>query len=686
MPDSPADSRAARAVPVIAFLIAVALLAVAIGAAVVDHEKGREALDRALTAEAREQTAKLDDYFRRAQALTLVTANNPAYRAFYEERGSRTQKIEAAGPNLEEAQLGLAYLEDLFPGTIGEACFIDRGGAENARAVRGAIEPTSGLSQDETKASFFEPTFALDNGEVYQAKPYLSPDTGEWVVSNSAPVPVRFEEPPAIIHFEITVESFRAEAAQTSNRFDIAIVEANSGKVIADSRVRQEAGENSRLGTGERRFASFFSTAGRAFGHGTAEVEGRPSAFRRLRPQEHNANRWVVVASARTPASSWLSELGIAELSMLTLALLLLGFAVVGFRSSQSRLHSAAFSDPLTGLGNRRALVAEMESRLAQARADRPLLLALFDLDGFKSYNDTFGHPAGDALLVRLSAALETRLEGRGRAYRMGGDEFCLLAAVTPGGESAILDDAAAALSESGEAFSIGASQGSVLLPTEADDPGEALRIADARMYAAKNSSRASAGRQTTDVLVRVLAERYPDLGEHLDDVTALCEELADTLGLPEEERVPLVQAASLHDVGKAAVPDAILSKPGPLTDEEWAFMRQHTLIGERVLAAAPALAVAAKLVRYSHERWDAGGYPEGLRGEEIPLGARVIAVCDAFDAMTAVRPYRPTPMSLEGAVNELRRCAGAQFDPRVVEAFCRTLAERRGVRVGPPA
>ncbi len=670
----------------VAFLIAVALLAVAIGAAVLDHEKGREALDRALSAEAREQAAKLDDYFRRAQALTLVTANNPAYRAFYEERGSRTERIEAGGRNLEEAQLGLAYLEDLFPGTIGEACFIDSGGAENARAVRGAIEPASGLSLDETKASFFKPTFALDTGEVFQAKPYISPDTGEWVISNSAPVPVRFEEPPAIIHFEITVESFRAEAAQTGNSFDIAIVEANSGKVIADSRVRQKAGENSRLGTGERHFAGFFSTAGRAFAHGTAEVDGRPSAFRRLRPQEHNANHWVVVASARTPASSWAGELGAAELSMLTLAMLLLGFAVFSFRSSQSRLRNAALSDPLTGLGNRRALMAALESRLGQASAKRPLLLALFDLDGFKSYNDTFGHPAGDALLVRLSTALEAALKGRGRTFRMGGDEFCLLASIRPGEEGAILDDAAAALSEGGEAFSISASRGSVLLPSEAHDPGEALRIADARMYADKSSSRASAGRQTTDVLVRVLAERYPDLGEHLDGVTALCEELADTLDLPEEERAPLLQAASLHDIGKAAVPDEILSKPGPLNDEEWAFMRQHTLIGERILAAAPALAAAARLVRFSHERWDGGGYPEGLRGDQIPLGARVIAVCDAFDAMTAVRPYRPTPMSLEGAVAELRRCAGAQFDPHVVEAFCRTLAAQRGVRVGPLA
>jgi two-component system cell cycle response regulator len=116
-------------------------------------------------------------------------------------------------------------------------------------------------------------------------------------------------------------------------------------------------------------------------------------------------------------------------------------------------------------------------------------------------------------------------------------------------------------------------------------------------------------------------------------------------------------------------VPDAILSKPGPLDEEEWAFIRRHTLIGERIVAAAPALGRVAALVRSSHERWDGAGYPDGLAGEEIPLGARIVAVADAFDAMTNVRPYS-LPRSPDAAMEELRRCAGTQFDARVVEAF----------------
>ena len=135
-----------------------------------------------------------------------------------------------------------------------------------------------------------------------------------------------------------------------------------------------------------------------------------------------------------------------------------------------------------------------------------------------------------------------------------------------------------------------------------------------------------------------------------------------------------VVRTAKLHDIGKMAVPDAILSKPGPLDGEEWDYVRQHTLIGERIVAAAPPLAPVARLVRSSHERWDGGGYPDGLRGDEIPLGARVVAVCDAFDAMTTQRPYRE-PVSEVAAEAELRRCAGTQFDPMVVEAFCRVIA-----------
>jgi HD-GYP domain-containing protein (c-di-GMP phosphodiesterase class II) len=283
----------------------------------------------------------------------------------------------------------------------------------------------------------------------------------------------------------------------------------------------------------------------------------------------------------------------------------------------------------------------------------------------------------GDALLVRLGGNLTAAVSAVGRAYRMGGDEFCVLATIDGGRPDMILRAAAEALSESGTAFTITSSYGSVLLPTETDDVSEALRLSDQRMYANKGASRASAGRQSTDVLLRVLAERDPDLGTHLNEVTDLCRRTAQHLQIPEEKMTALTQAAALHDVGKSAIPDPILQKPGPLTDEEMMFIRRHTIIGERILGAAPALSKSAKLVRWSHERYEGGGYPDGIAGEDIPIGSRIIAVCDAYHAMISDRAYRPARTPGE-AVAELRRCAGSQFDPAVVEAFCAALA-------GPP-
>ena len=273
----------------------------------------------------------------------------------------------------------------------------------------------------------------------------------------------------------------------------------------------------------------------------------------------------------------------------------------------------------------------------------------MFDLNGFKNYNDTFGHLAGDALLLRLGSALAEAVAAfGGRAYRPGGDEFCVIAGATR--QHAIEQAACAALSEHGEGFSISTAFGSVVIPQDTGDATEALRKADTAMYAQKQSGRATAGRQSSDVLMRALAERHPDLGEHHNGVAELVQEVGSRMGIEGEELAQLRDAAALHDVGKVAIPDAIITKPGPLTDDEWEFMRRHTVIGERILAAAPALSAAARLVRSSHEAWDGTGYPDALAGVEIPLGARIIAVCDSFDAMISTRPYAPPQANRERA------------------------------------
>jgi diguanylate cyclase (GGDEF)-like protein/putative nucleotidyltransferase with HDIG domain len=331
-----------------------------------------------------------------------------------------------------------------------------------------------------------------------------------------------------------------------------------------------------------------------------------------------------------------------------------------------------AHTDPLTGLGNRRRLTADLERALGEGGT---LVLALFDLDGFKHYNDTFGHPAGDVLLARLGANLNAFLDGRGHAFRMGGDEFCVVVRASDAEHEKVVRACSLVLQERGDGFEIGASHGAVVLPEEADDVHEALRLADQRMYALKHRTRTSAGRQSRDVLVRALVERDPGLAAHAKGVAALAERLARALGLEADEVEHVRQAAELHDVGKVAIPDGILDKPGPLDESEWAFVRRHTLIGERIVRAAPALTRAAAIVRASHERWDGSGYPDGLAGEQIPLGSRIVAVCDAYDAMTSRRAYAPA-LAPAAALGELRAGAATQFDPAVVESLAAVLAE----------
>jgi diguanylate cyclase (GGDEF)-like protein len=331
---------------------------------------------------------------------------------------------------------------------------------------------------------------------------------------------------------------------------------------------------------------------------------------------------------------------------------------------------AAALTDALTGLGNRRALLADLDAALAYADVRDPAVLALFDLDGFKDYNDAFGHPAGDALLVRLGARLEAATAGRGSAYRLGGDEFCVLLRCRGEGFTSDVQDAIAALDEHGEGFHVTSSHGTVVLPAEARDSERALQLADQRLYAQKGVRRRQATtRQVRDVLLQMVSERTPDLRHHIDDVAALAHGVGCRLGLGSHELYELVRAAELHDIGKMAIPDAILEKPGPLDGPDWEFMRRHTVIGERMLHVAPALEGVARLVRWSHERMDGRGYPDGLRGSEIPIGARIVAVCDAFHAMTSSRPYQG-PMTPAEALAELTRCSGTQFDPEVVAAF----------------
>ena len=272
-----------------------------------------------------------------------------------------------------------------------------------------------------------------------------------------------------------------------------------------------------------------------------------------------------------------------------------------------------------------------------------------------------------------------------GRAYRLGGDEFCLL---IPTLASAVASEhdmlelhASESLTEDGEGFTIRSSCGTIVIPDETDDASEALRLADARMYEQKNA-RPTAGKQSMTSSLSALEERDPDLADHTTNVSRLATAVAERFDLAADEIESIRLAAQLHDIGKIAIPDSILSKPEPLNDAEWAFMKRHTIIGERITAAAPSLRAVADIIRSSHERWDGTGYPDRLADTSIPLGARIVFACDAFDAMTSSRPYHK-PMSTEQALSELRRNAGTQFDPDVSSISCSAAGPRPGAQAG---
>ncbi len=394
-----------------------------------------------------------------------------------------------------------------------------------------------------------------------------------------------------------------------------------------------------------------------------------------------------------------LGSISATNTTSLVLATAALGFVIARLALSLAQnvrllrdISRESVTDQLTGLGNRRKLIADLEEMLTDGRRQEipTHTLGLFDLDGFKDYNDTYGHPAGDALLRTLGERLAATVTPRGRAYRLGGDEFC----VVLDGDFADTDIGAiceAGLTERGSGFSITASCGRVVLPAEARTVSGALRIADTRLYQQKGrGGRASALKQAQDVLMAALSERAPDLDRHVRDVARLAVAVGERIGLEEQELLELGCAAQLHDVGKIAIPDAVLDKSAPLTDAEWKLMRSHTLVGDRIIRAAPMLSGVAQVVRSSHERWDGKGYPAGLAGEAIPLGSRIISVCDAFDAMTSQRPYQGV-METATALKELRAGAGTQFDPRVVDALCeeieaRLMGAHQDSELGPPA
>jgi plasmid stability protein len=326
--------------------------------------------------------------------------------------------------------------------------------------------------------------------------------------------------------------------------------------------------------------------------------------------------------------------------------------------------------------GGSRKLIATLEALRDESHVLE--VVALRPADEF----DAGWMLGGDAGVARrLSGVLRTiAAEHGGTWYRLDRLLYAVVApaAFTAGTAAMAARMAVASTSPSLESCVF---HGSATVPDE-ETGTQALALAFARLQARARWSSRSSERQVRDVLLQMLAERRTGSSPHVAEMAI---RVGRKLGLGLSELDVLVRAGELQDVGKVLIPDAIRTKATPLNPAEWEIVRRHPIVAEQILAAAPALAPVARLVRCSQERYDGEGYPDRLRGEAIPIGARVIAVCVAFDAMTTPRPYREA-QSAPDAIAEICRCAGRQFDPLVVAAFCAVVDESGDMRMAPPA
>ncbi len=370
--------------------------------------------------------------------------------------------------------------------------------------------------------------------------------------------------------------------------------------------------------------------------------------------------------------------------------------------------------DPLTGIANRQAVLARLADELARAaRYHRPLSVIIVDLDHFKRLNDTHGHAAGDTVLRHVGQLLGSSVRSVDIAGRYGGEEFLVVLPETD-------VDAAAALAEKlrrvvsgsevrlpeGEKVTVSLSAGVAGGLVEGIQLDHLVRDADAALYSAKalgrdqvfvfretgddgtvrrapisseaRSRALDAGREAMtaaqDALIQTLAGRPGWRGKPSTLIAEASVALARAIDLPQGELERIRTASLLHDLGKLAIPDEILDRPGELAMSEWRVVTEHPKIGHVVLEQAGALRDAATIVLHHHEWYDGRGYPHGLAGAEIPIGARIVSIVDAYEAMVAGRPYREA-IGHEEALSELRRQGGVQFDPELVEVFAAVFA-----------
>jgi diguanylate cyclase (GGDEF)-like protein/PAS domain S-box-containing protein len=385
-----------------------------------------------------------------------------------------------------------------------------------------------------------------------------------------------------------------------------------------------------------------------------------------------------------------------------------LGYVVTVRDISERKRHEAdlarqATHDTLTGLVNHRGFHERLREEVAQCRRHgHPLSLAILDLDHFKQINDSYGHPAGDRVLAEVGRRFRTLTRTGEHVARVGGEEFAWILPDTDGTGAYAAAERARRAIESKPFEHVGhlTLSAGVCELVDGSDAGELHRLADVALYWAKDHGRNIVFRYTPEsaahleghtdrraaagehgmrlramhAIARIVEQGHPTSDGHAERVADLAVTLAERSGWAPADARALREAAVLHDVGKIIVPKSVLLKPGRFSDEEWAQMRRHPAVGDDMLEGLLS-SLQRAWVRGHHERWDGGGYPDALAGEHIPEGARIIAVADSWDVMTSARVYS-SPLTIPGAIEEVQRSAGRQFDPSVVATLVELLVE----------
>jgi len=364
--------------------------------------------------------------------------------------------------------------------------------------------------------------------------------------------------------------------------------------------------------------------------------------------------------------------------------------------------------DPRTRLLSLDAFRADAEVAIRRAARDgRPAAVAVVDIDGFRALNARHGTKAGDAALRAVAARLRRLVRADDLLGRTGADEIAVLMPGTAlGGAESCCERLSSALADARVPLAGAVTVSAGIAARGPGDSGATIDALLADAGAGVDLARAEGGARTAvrpddegvggpgplprhadviEALSTALLERDRYTGEHSECVVDLARDVARAMGVSEIDVERIAAAALVHDVGKVAIPDRVLHKPAPLDDDEWLLMRDHPVIGERILRTIPGMGAVARIVRHEHERFDGRGYPDGLAGESIPVGSRVILACDAYHAMTSDRPYRRA-MAHDDAVSELAAAAGTQFDPRVVTALLGRLAGARDAALSAPA